>query len=398
MSDPFEHLTFVSLEQATILPYLSWRFAQEGVRVIRIEHPTQCDPNRRIGSPYREGEDLMCDYFLAGNAGKEAITLNLKDPRARQLLSELLVRLDVDIFAANTLPKHMKALGVGYEDLRAVKEDLIWVGLTGFGPDSDEPAYDPILQARGGIMDMTGEAEGEPQLAGVYLPDIGTAKDAYGEIMKALYRRAVTGRGSRIDMSMLQATASWLLQPITMYKSFGRVMHRRGNNHPFFVPSGVFPTSDGWVYIAIGNDLQWGRLLEIPGFEELGRAGWAANRGRAQDRDHVLEAVAACTERHTTDALLGWLHAHSVPAGKCNDVTGVCHDPFVAPHLVRSREEATGFEVVMSPPPVTSEWLRRHHMTMSFPPRLGEHNESIFRGELGMSEVEYLALRADGVI
>jgi crotonobetainyl-CoA:carnitine CoA-transferase CaiB-like acyl-CoA transferase len=398
VSNPFEQITILSLEQATVLPYLSWRFALEGARVIRIEHPTQCDPNRRVGSPYREGEDLMCDYFLACNAGKEAITLNLKHPRAGRLLRELLICLDVDIFAANTLPKHMKSLGIGYEELSAVKPDLIWVGLTGFGPDSDEPAYDPVLQARGGVMDMTGQAEGEPQLAGVYLPDIGTANHAYGEIMKALFKRATTGEGSRIDVSMLQSTVSWLLQPITMYKTFGKVMHRRGNTHQFFVPSGVFPTTDGWIYLAMGNDLQWRRLTALPGFETLERPEWATNRGRAQNRGEVLAMVAACMRRFSTAAVLELLHANSLAAGKCNDVTEVCEDPLVARHLIRAVEEDTGFQLTMPPAPVTTEWLQEHDMTMAFPPRLGEHNERVFVQELGLSHGEYEVLRADGVI
>ncbi|NTU60006.1 MAG: CoA transferase, partial [Deltaproteobacteria bacterium] len=136
------NLTVLSLEQATVLPYLTYRLAMDGVRIIRLEHPEMGDPNRKVGTPFAPGESDMGSYFLGINAGKEALTLNLKDPRGQQLLKELIVRLEVDVFATNQLPKNYRALGIEYETLKAVKPDLIWMGLTGFGPDSNEAAYD----------------------------------------------------------------------------------------------------------------------------------------------------------------------------------------------------------------------------------------------------------------
>src|SRR5680860_1321294 len=260
-SNIFADLTVLSLEQATVLPYLTYRLAQDGVRVIRLEHPKFCDPNRMIGHPFVEGEDRMCSYFFALNCGKEAVTLNLKDPRAQELLKRMIVELDVDVFATNQLPKNYAPLGVDYETLSALKPDLIWLGVTGFGPDSNEAAYDPILQARGGLMDLTGEAGGDPQVVGIPLPDMGTSEHAYGQLMKALYKRALTGEGSRIDMAMIDSTTSWLTQPVTMARTFGRPMTRRGNTHEFFGPVSVFPTTDGFVYIALGNDAQWQRRV-----------------------------------------------------------------------------------------------------------------------------------------
>ena len=237
VGDPLSGLTVLSLEQATVLPYLTFRLAQDGVRIIRLEHPVMCDPNRMIGEPFREGEDKMSSYFFAFNCGKEALTLNLKDPRAQELLRRLIVELDVDVFATNQLPKNYGSLGISYEALAAVKPDLIWVGLTGFGPDSNEAAYDPILQARGGLMDLTGEPGADPQVVGIPLPDMGTSEHAYGQIMKALYKRAVTGEGSRIDVAMIDSTTSWLAQPITMATTFGRADDAAGQ-HPRVLRAG----------------------------------------------------------------------------------------------------------------------------------------------------------------
>jgi formyl-CoA transferase len=165
----FRGLTMLSLEQATVLPYLTYRLAMDGVRVIRLEHPVYGDPNRMIGEN-RLGEERMNTYFMAINAGKKAITLNLGEPEGQGFLKELIRKLNVDIFATNQLPRNYEKLGIDYETLRSVKPDNIWVGLTGFGPESNEAAYDPILQARGGLMELTGNAGEDPQVLGIPLP------------------------------------------------------------------------------------------------------------------------------------------------------------------------------------------------------------------------------------
>ena len=223
-----------------------------------------------------------------------------------------------------------------YETLTAVKPDLIWVGLTGFGPDSNEAAYDPILQARGGLMDLTGEADGDPQVVGIPLPDMGTSEHAYGQIMKALYKRAVTGKGARIDVAMIDSTASWLTQPITMATTFGRVMTRRGNTHEFFAPVSVYPTADGYVYIALGNDVQWQRLLAVPGFEGLADPAYETNAGRIADMLGLNAKLAECTRAFATEELLETFRAATIPIAKVQGVLEVCEDPAIKPKLLHS--------------------------------------------------------------
>ncbi|MBW1713750.1 MAG: CoA transferase, partial [Deltaproteobacteria bacterium] len=164
----FKNITVLSLEQATVLPYLTFRLVQDGVRVIRLEHPVYGDPNRLIGQNCL-GEERMNAYYLCINAGKQALTLNLAEPQGREILRRLIVELKVDIFATNQLPKNYAKLGIDYETLSGYKSDLIWLGVTGFGPESNEAAYDPILQARGGLMELTGEADQAPQVVGIPL-------------------------------------------------------------------------------------------------------------------------------------------------------------------------------------------------------------------------------------
>ncbi|MDW7710341.1 MAG: CoA transferase [Deferrisomatales bacterium] len=396
--DVFRKLTVLSLEQATVLPYLTYRLAQDGVRVIRLEHPVLGDPNRKVGRPFAPGEEDMGSYFLSINAGKEALTLNLKDPRGQAILKDLIVRLGVDIFATNQLPKNYGPLGIDYEVLREVKPDLIWLGLTGFGPDSNEAAYDPVLQARGGLMDLTGEAGGIPQVVGIPLPDMGTSEHAYGLLMRALYRRAVTGEGSRIDLAMIDSTVSWLTQPVTMAKSFDKVMTRRGATHEFFAPVSVYPTRDGYVYVALGNDVQWKRLLALPGFEGLDDPAYATNAGRIADVERLNRRIAEATGKYTTEEILATFRQALIPVSKVQNVLEVCEDPAVKPKLLAAVDPRTGFRVTLAPPPFMTPYLREQGRTLPFPPRTAEHNRAVYGGELGIGADELAGLKAEGVI
>ncbi|MDF1555157.1 MAG: CoA transferase [Deferrisomatales bacterium] len=390
-------ITVLSLEQATVLPYLTYRLAHDGMRVIRLEHPVYGDPNRKVGDRFLPGEDTMRSYYVAINAGKEALTLNLKDPRGQELLRELLVKLDVDIFATNQLPKNYGSLGIAYDLLKETKPDLIWVGLTGFGPDSNEAAYDPILQARSGLMELTGEAGQSPQVAGIPLPDMGTSEHAYGLVMRALYQRAVTGKGSRIDLAMIDSTVSWLTQPITMAKTFGKEMTRRGNTHEFFSPVSVYPTRDSYVYMAVGNDIQWQRLLGIPGFEGLADDAYTTNAGRIAHVEALNGKISAITSRWATEDLLAALREGVIPVAKVQSVAEVCEDEVVRDKLLTSTDPKTGFTVTHAPPPYMTPYLKQQERKLSFPPRFGEHNQAIY-GDLGHSDEDLEQLKSAGVI
>jgi crotonobetainyl-CoA:carnitine CoA-transferase CaiB-like acyl-CoA transferase len=396
--DVFKNITILSLEQATVLPYLTYRLAMDGCRVIRLEHPVHGDPNRLIGEPTIPGEERMNSYFMAINAGKEAMTLNLGDPAGQQLLKRLIRELNVDIFATNQLPRNYMKLGIDYDGLKAVKSDLIWLGITGFGPESNETAYDPILQARGGLMDLTGEPDGSPQVVGIPLPDMGTSEHCYGLVMKALFARAVTGEGSRIDMSMFESTISWLTVPITMTKTFGKRMSRRGNTHEFFAPVSVYPTSDGLVYIAMGNDKQWSAFAALPEFFSLAKPEYAKNAGRIADVETINEIISQTTCTMPTQALVEKMNAIGVAVSKIQSVTEVAEDPLVARKLLKTRDNRSGTEITLAPPPYSTSYLEAAQRQLSFPPRFGEHNEAILGNELGISSDEIAALKTNGVI
>ncbi|MFQ5419119.1 MAG: CaiB/BaiF CoA transferase family protein [Anaerolineae bacterium] len=390
----FNSLTILSIEQATTLPYMTLRLAEEGARVIRVENPPYGDPNRWIGPEVLGGEKGMNAYFLPNNLGKESITLNLGTADGRSLLHQLIRDLPVDIFATNNRARSYQKLGIDYETLSAIKPDLIWVGTTGFGPEVDEAAYDPILQARAGWMDLTGEPDGDPQVFGLPMVDLGAGEHAYGQVMKALYRRAVTGEGGRIDISMLQSAVSWMVSPVMLNHCFDVPITRRGNTHQFFAPVSVFPTADGFVYISIGNERQWTAVTQLPGFESLAGPEYATNAGRIAHKERFYEEITAVIRQKTTAEMMAQFKQAGAPIARVNTLGEVVADPLIDGKLVRARDPRTGVEIAISPPPVIGEHLRQKGMALPFPPRLGEHNEGVF-GALGHDAA---ALKEKGVI
>jgi len=392
-----KNVTVLSLEQATVLPYLTLRLAEDGANIIRMEHPVYGDPNRRIGDDVLK-EDRMFSYYLSINAGKKALTLDIGTPEGQEILKKLILKLKVDIFATNQLPRNYPKLGIEYKMLKKIKEDIIWLGMTGFGPQNNEAAYDPVLQARGGLMELTGEKGGSPQVMGIPLPDMGASEHGYGLLMKALYKRAVTGQGSRIDLSMFESTVSWLTQAITHTVTFKKKVSRRGNTHEFFAPVSVYETKNGYVYIAVGNDRQWETMTKIPGFESLYKKEYERNAGRIADVDSLNNVINAITKKITTAELIDIFNKATIAISKVNTIEEVVEDPLVKPNLIRSKDSKTGVEITIAPPPFNSPYLKSVNRMLSFPPRFGEHNEEIYRGLLGYGAAQLKGFKEKNII
>lgn len=389
----FSHITVLSLEQATTLPYLTLHLAQEGMRVIRVENPPRGDPNRWVGANVL-GEEGMNAYFLPNNAGKESITLNLGCAEGRQVLHTLIQQLPVDIFATNQRPKDYAKLGIDYDTLSAVRPELIWVGITGFGPESNEAAYDPVMQARSGFMDLTGEPDGTPLVFGLPMVDLGAGEHAYGQVMRALYWRERTGKGSQVDISMFQSAISWMVSPILLTKSFGQSVERRGNTHQFFAPVSVYPTRDGFIYLAVGNDKQWEAIVTTAEFASLAVEGYRRNAGRiaaVKTLDREMRDV-VCTK--TTQEWIPFFSALGVPVSRVNSIREVIDDTLVSRNLLTMQDPRTGTAVHLPAPVVLTDFLRDRQLTMKFPPRLGEDNDKI----LSALGYDVAGLRARNII
>lgn len=395
--DFLKNITVLSLEQATVVPYLTYRLAQDGMDVIRLEHPVYGDPNRMIGENVL-GEKRMNAYYLCINAGKRALTLNLAEPDGQHLFDQLIQKLDVDIFITNQLPKNYQKLGVDFERLKDIKKDIIWLGVTGFGPNSNEGAYDPILQARSGLMDLTGQPDGDPQVLGIPLPDMGTSEHAYGLIMKALLKRKYTGEGSRIDLSMFESSVSWLTVPITLTASFGKKITRRGNTHEFFCPVSVYQTRNGFIYLAVGNDRQWKALVSQAAFKNLDKPEYEKNAGRIEDVDNLNDAMNAITKQMLSEDLMDLLHAITVPVSKIKSLEDVIQDPLVSPQLLFAKDPITSQRITLAPPPIVTSYLENNAGELSFPPRFGQHNKEIYTQGLGYGDKEIEDFKNRGII
>ena len=390
--------TILSLEQALSLPYATLRFAQLGWRVIRIEAVGGTglagDPNRYIGA--RVVDDDRRSYFVAPNVGKEAIALDLKRPQGRALLKRLLVELDVDVFCCNTLPRRYADLGIDYETLSAVKPDLIWAGISARGPDlPDAPGYDPVIQALAGVMELTGDPQGAPTLAGLPLADLKAGDEVYAGVLRALLDRAETGRGQRIDVSMLQATASWLITtlPLLDFDCKTEEVTRSGNEHRKFIPTNVYATADGHIFIAIGNDSQWQRLTALPGFDACANSVRVTNEGRQQERPTIGRDVAAAVARWTSADLADALSDAGLPNAPINDVTAVRALPEIAARLTTTRTPA-GATVRLPPMAVDIAGAHRH---LPFAPNYGQHTLSVLT-DAGCANAELDEWLAAGVI
>jgi formyl-CoA transferase len=386
MDDFMKDLTVLSVEQAVSLPYCTWRLAADGAEVIRVEAPWG-DPNRKVGDKVMD-DDGMHAYFLSINSGKKAITLNLRNPKGREILGELIRELDVDIFACNQIPSNYEKLGIDYERLRSIKEDIIWVGVSGFGPERSEPAYDPMIQAYSGIMDTNGEPGSFPLRFGVSIADLEAANQAYSEIMKALLIRERTGKGSRIDISMFDCCLSLLCLHLPMI-SIGIEVEKTGNAHPNFAPVGVYKTKDGYVSIAVGNEAQWEAMTNLPGFEHLKKEIYSNNNKRKANEELLNQDIQSTLEKLTTSETLSLFRQAKIPISEVYTLQRVLEDPYHTSRLWHTKDPKTGLELMLAPPPV---WNKKREL--SFPPRLGEHNEEIY-GRLGYNVEE---LRREGVI
>jgi crotonobetainyl-CoA:carnitine CoA-transferase CaiB-like acyl-CoA transferase len=382
------------MEQALSLPSATLRFAQLGWRVIRVEATPAAtglpgDPNRYIGA--RVADDDRRSYFIAPNVGKEAIALNLKDRRGQEVLRRLIRTLDVDVFCCNTVPSRYTSLGIDYETLSAAKPDLVWAGISAMGPDyPDAPGYDPVMQAMCGYMEVTGDPNGPPMLTGIPVIDLKAGDEVYANVMLALLERSETGRGRAIHVSMLQAAASWLITvlPLIDFGCNPDEITRAGNEHRKFIPTNVYPAKDGFIYMAIGSDVQWKRLTALPRFSAVANAVRVTNEGRHSERKQIHLDMAAATAVSTVDEILADLRAATIPATRILDIRQVRELPQLRDKLTTTAMP-DGRPIRMQPFAVD-----RHGAAtaMSFPPKYGADTRRL------LAEAGYAATEVDGLI
>jgi crotonobetainyl-CoA:carnitine CoA-transferase CaiB-like acyl-CoA transferase len=391
------------LEQALAMPYGTLRFVHLGWRVIRIEatpvpgRKASGDPNRYIGRPVA-GEDRH-SYYVAPNVGKEAIAINLKHEDGRALLKTLVRELPVDVFCTNTMPARHAALGVDYETLKGVREDVIWAGISAMGTAyPDVPGYDPAMQALCGYMDLTGERDGPPMQCGPPIVDLKAGDEVFAQVLLAMLEREREGNGKMIDVGMAQCAASWLhtFTPMLDMGSLPDEIRRNGNKHRQFIPVNAYPTADGFVYLALGSDAQWVRFVEKGMFAALAEERFSTNEGRRKDQEELHRLIAEITSKHPTAEVMARLEDASIPHSPITPIEEVADLPFVRSAAL-STEAPDGRRVRLPPPAVPVPHLDERGRELPFPPAYGEQTDALL-AEVGMDTAEVEELREAGVV
>jgi glutaryl-CoA transferase len=378
-------------------PYCTMMLGDLGADIIKIEAPGLGDDTRHWGPPFAPGGESA--YFLCVNRNKRSLTLNLKSEQGLKILSELIHHSDILIenFRVDTLEKW----GLGYDTLQELHPGLIYCTITGYGytgPYRQLPGYDFIVQAQGGLMSITGPVDGEPYKVGVAIADITAGLFACNAILAALFEHQRSGRGQRIDISLLDSQVAWLANVGSNYLISGDVPIRYGNAHPNIVPYQTFKANDGYFALAVGNDSQWRQFCE-----KVGKKEWAddprftTNARRVENRAELIPLLNEFFSQAGISHWLSLIGAIGVPCGPINSIDQALGDPqVIARKMVIEEPHAKAGSVRMVASPLK---IPTAPTTVRLPPPLlGEHTDEILRELLGYDEGVIQNLRADQVI
>ena len=347
MDKPLAGLKVLELARILAGPWAGQLLADLGAEVVKVERPGSGDDTRGWGPPF--AADGAAAYFHGCNRGKSSVAIDLEDAEGQARVKALAAKADILIenFKVGGLAKY----GLDYPSLAEINPRLIYCSITGFGqngPYAARAGYDFMIQGLGGIMSLTGEADGQPQKIGVAFADIFTGVYAANAILAAVIGREETGRGCHIDMALLDTQVAVLANQAMNYLVSGNVPHRMGNAHPNIAPYQTFAAADGHVIIAVGNDGQFAKLCELLDLASLpGDPRFRSNADRVGNREALEAALAPALALRNKEALLAALADAGVPAGPINDIAEVFADPQVVARGMRI--DAEGVPGVASP-------------------------------------------------
>ncbi len=387
-------------------PWCTQLLADLGAEVIKIERPGAGDDTRGWGPPFLRDcdgkETTDASYFLSANRGKKSVALDISHPQGQKILRQLVESCDV--LVENFKVGGLKKYQLDYASLREINPRLVYCSITGFGqsePYAHRAGYDFMIQAMGGLMSITGEADnrpgGGPQKVGVAMADILTGLYAANAIQAALLHRERSGQGQHIDMALFDVQAASLANQALYYLVSGKTPGRAGNAHPNIVPYQVFQTRDGYIIVAVGNDGQFARFCNVAECSELSAdPNFVTNAQRVINRASLIPVLEKIVRRRKSDEWLSSLEAVGVPCGPINDIDQVFEDPqaiyrglrWQAGHPVAGDLSMVKCPIEMSQTPVQQQ---------SAPPLLGQHTNDVLR-QVGLNDEEIEKLRAEGVI
>lgn len=396
-------LRVLDLSRVLAGPACSQMLADLGADVVKVERPGSGDETRAWGPPWLKHDDgspsAESAYFLGTNRNKRSLTVDLGQPEGQRLVRDLARQADVVL--ENFKTGGLQQYGLDYASLEQLNPRLIYCSITGFGqtgPYAERPGYDFLVQGMGGLMSVTGEAQGGPMKVGVALTDVMTGLHATVAVLAALQRRHVSGRGQSIDLALLDVQVAALANQAANFLIGGQVPTRLGNAHPSIVPYQDFPTADGHMIIAVGNDSQFASLCAAFGSPEWAKdARFATNPERVRYRDELVTLIGAATRTQTTDEWLRRMEEAKVPCGPINTLDRVFDDPQVRarglriemPHPAASAVPLVANPIRLSESPVTYRLA---------PPTLGQHTDEVLRDWLGLDAETLAELRRKQVL
>jgi crotonobetainyl-CoA:carnitine CoA-transferase CaiB-like acyl-CoA transferase len=400
---PLAGVRVLDLTRVLAGPWASQLLADYGADVIKVERPSGGDDTRAWGPPWladSDGEDTAdAAYFLATNRNKRSICIDLGKPDGADIVRALARRSDVllENFKVGTMAR----FGLAFDELRVENPSLICCSITAYGQTgtrAKQPGYDAMIQASGGLMSITGDADGPPQKAGVAIADIMAGMYATSAVLAALVARGTSGEGQCIDVPLYDSQVAWLANQNMNFLIGGVTPVRMGSAHPNLAPYQSFATADGHLMLAVGNDRQFEACLDCLGLPTLkDDPRFSSNAGRVEHRESLIGALAAVFVRASTATWLEKLAGHGVPAGPINTIADVLTDEFAAERaLVRSLPHPVAGDVPVVANPVgfsaTPVSYRRA------PPLLGEHTAEILADDLGMDGETIRALTEAGIV
>jgi crotonobetainyl-CoA:carnitine CoA-transferase CaiB-like acyl-CoA transferase len=399
-----EGVRVLDLSRVLAGPWATQILGDLGADVVKVEKPGEGDGTREWGPPFLKDaagrNTAESAYYLSTNRNKRSVAIDFTRPEGQALIRRLAARSDVLIenFKVGTLAR----FGLGYEDLRKVNPRLVYCSITGFGQDGPYAAragYDYLAQGMGGIMSLTGPADGEPAKVGVAIADVMTGMYATVAILAMLRRRDATGEGQHADVSLLECQIAWLANQAQSYLTSGEAPPRLGNAHPSIAPYETFPTRDGTLILAVGNDRQFRTFCEAAGAPALADdPRFRTNEDRVHHRTALAAEVRALTARRTTREWIELLEDLKVPAGPVNTIPQVFEDPHV-----RARGAVVEVEHPLAPRPIRllASPLRLGATPPTYrraPPTLGQHTDDVLGELLALSPADLAALRGAGAI
>ena len=407
MPGPLSHIRVLDLSRVLAGPWAGQNLADMGAEVIKVERPGKGDDSRAFGPPWlkdAEGQPTSeASYYLAANRGKKSITANLAHPDAQAMLRELARSCDVVI--ENYKVGDLARYGLGYADIKAVNPKIIYCSVTGFGqtgPWAERPGYDFMAQGMSGLMSVTGEPDGAPgagaMRVGIPIIDILTGMYASVAVCAALAHRAETGVGQHLDLALLDTSMAFLSIQGMTYLTTGDAPGRIGNTHPSIVPYQVFPTEDGSVILACGNDNLFSKFCEAAGCRHLVTdERFARNAGRVQNRGVLVPLLNQVFAQKTTKQWVAILEQAGVPNGPINSIAEAFEEEQVKARGVKfDLPHPSGGSVPMISSPM--KFSATPLLQITPPPMLGQHTDAVLGQILGRDADAIKHLRDAGAI